>query len=337
MGAGSWSASTYSATTARKVATGTSFAYSSAVRSGTVAAKVHDDLDPKKVAGPSSALAGKIVREARDSVEHPTSVPIAVFFDETGSMGEVPVLMQTKLAELFALLLRKGYVEHPQLLVGAYGDANNWEAAPLQVGQFESDNRADEDLDKIYLEGNGGGNGHETAALAWYFLGRYGVTDAWEKRGKKGYIFTIGDETTSGITREMVQKYIDPNTDLEGSLTPQQVVDLVSEKWEIFHIIIDNYAAKGQQSLKHYTKLLGENAIALEDPAAVAEVIATTIGVAEGTIDLDEGLDNLNEISPGSAGAVGKALAKRGGGSGRITVARTPGDLTTTEPPADRL
>lgn len=337
MGSGTWSPSTYAATTRSKISSGTTFGYSHSVASGAVPAAVHPDLHPGKVAGPASPLAGQIVREARDSDEHPFSVPVAVFFDETGSMGNVPRLLQTKLAELFALLLRKGYVEHPQLLVGAYGDASlGFEAASLQAGQFESDNRADEDLDRLYLEGNGGGNGHETAALAWYYIATYARTDAWEKRGKRGYLITIGDETTGGVSPEYVRQYIDPNTELQARLSPAEVLARAAEQWDVYHFVINNQAAYSQDSIKRYTDLLGSNCIVVQDPASVAEIIATTIGIAEGAIDLDEGLDNLDDISPAARGEVGKALAKRTG-SGKVAVAMTPGDLVGTEPPADRL
>ena len=84
------------------------------------------------------------------------STPIAVLFDVTGSMGGVPRVLQTKLPQLLGLLLRKGYATDPQILFGAIGDAT-CDRVPLQVGQFESDNRMDDDLGRIVLEGGGGG------------------------------------------------------------------------------------------------------------------------------------------------------------------------------------
>lgn len=339
MGGGSWDPGVYASTTGAAAASGTSFAYSRAVKSGTITAKVHDLLDPKKVAGAASPLAGKIVREARDSDDHPNSVPIVVAFDETGSMGHVPVLLQKKLAELFALLLRKGYVTDPQLCVGAYGDLDNGEVAPIQIGQFESDNRADETLDALYLEGNGGGNGHESAAGIWYYAAAYTATDAWEKRNKKGYLFTIGDETTGGVQASVWKRYVDPDSTLEGDLTPKQVAELAQEKWEVYHLVINNFSAQAQHSIEHYTELLGkDHVIVLEDESAACETIALAIGMAEGMIDLDEGLDDLDDVGAGAArGAVSKALAKFGGGGGAVAVADAPTDLATSSTGADRL
>ncbi len=334
MGSGTWSAATYRGVTENKIASGTTFAYSSGVRSGKYEAKAHETLDPKKVAGPSSFMAGKIVREARDSVEHPVSVPIIVAFDETGSMGMVPRMLQKKLAELFALLLRKGYVTDPQLCVGAYGDLENREVAPIQIGQFESDNRADETLDNLYLEGNGGGNGHESAAGIWYYASTYTSTDAWDKRGKRGYLFTIGDETTGGIRKQDWLQYVDDSCSLQTDLTPKQVAEMVQEKWDVYHVIIDNHAAKSQGSIKHYTELLGaDHVIVLQDEDTVCEAIAVAIGMSEGMIDLAGGLDDLDEIGAGSAKeAVSKALSKFSpGGNGSVVISDAPADLDSTD------
>jgi hypothetical protein len=143
----------YDAAARYRAATGASaFGYSD---SG--ATRVHPDLDPRD-----------IMRESRDSDEHPESLAIAVLFDVTGSLRHVPRALQEKLPQLLGLLLRQGYVEHPQILFGAIGDAT-CDRAPLQIGQFESDNRMDDDLGRILLEG-GGGQMTESYELAMYFM-----------------------------------------------------------------------------------------------------------------------------------------------------------------------
>src|ERR1700760_193112 len=177
MGSGRWSADVYE-TAARLRGRKSAFSYSD---SG--AHTVHPSLDPFDV--------GK--RESRDSAEHPQSLAISVLFDVTGSMGSVPRKLQQKLPQLHGLLKQKDYVRDPQLMFGAIGDAT-CDQAPLQVGQFESDNRMDKDLERILLEGGGGGQKTESYELAMYFMARHTVTDCFEKRGKRGYLFVIGDE-----------------------------------------------------------------------------------------------------------------------------------------------
>src|SRR5690606_17900506 len=133
-----WSTDVYAARAGYLAATGASaFAYSDCG-----ATTVHPDLDPRGVAA----------RESRDSADHPESLAIGVLFDVTGSMGHVPRALQAKLPDRLGLLLRKGYAEHPHIMFGAVGDAT-CDMAPLQIGQFEADNRMDDDLGKILLEG----------------------------------------------------------------------------------------------------------------------------------------------------------------------------------------
>lgn len=179
MGSGRWSADTWTAARAYRDRTGTdAFGYDDHLRSSTPrgAWRAHPTLDPYLVTA----------REACDSAEHPTSVPIAVLFDVTGSMGSVPRVLQTKLPRLFGLLQRKGYVEHPQILFGAIGDAT-CDRVPLQIGQFESDNRMDEHLANIVLEGGGGGQRTESYELAAYFMARHTRLDSLTERGRRGY------------------------------------------------------------------------------------------------------------------------------------------------------
>ena len=337
MGGGSWSASSYAATTRTKIDTGTTFGYSSTMHSTSYdKRKAHEDLDPKKLAGPSSPFAGRNIRESRDNDEHPLSVPIATVFDCTGSMGYVPRTVQKKLAGLFGLLLRKGYVQDPQIMIGAYGDAYV-DSVPLQISQFESDNRIDDALDKLFLEGGGGGNMGETMSLAWYFLAHHTATDAWEKRGKKGYAFFIADEVVLPLQKSHIEKFILPD-DGEGGTIGEVAEDIsveglakaLMERWEVYVLVIPNYSASAQGSVKFYQDLFGERALVLDDPEAMAETIALTIGMLEGTIDLDAGIDDLKEI--GSSDSAIKSASKAlstvvANGGGAVVVSDAPDGL----------
>lgn len=328
MGSGSWSAAAYNATTAFKKSSGIAdFDYSVKTMSSSPRSSwaVHPDLDPKWVAGDASPLAGQRVRESRDSDEHPTTVPIAVIFDETGSMGGIPMVLQKKLPELYGLILRKGYVEHPQVLYGGVGDAYS-DRVPLQIGQFESDNRSDADLEKILLEGNGGGQTRESYDLAMYFMARHTATDAWEKRGKRGYLFIIGDENYyPNVNPKQVRDVI--GDELPEQLSTEQLVRELQEKWDVYFIIPQHGYHYGDTEIsKSWRDLFGQNVIILDDETAVCETIALAIGLGEGTVDLDAGLDDLADVGVDKKviGAVGKALATVGAGSGVVATTDLP-------------
>jgi hypothetical protein len=301
MGSGRWSTDVYDAAKSYRAATGASaFAYSD---SG--ARRVHPRLDPRGVAA----------RESRDSAEHPRSTAIAVLFDVTGSMGHVPRTLQTKLPELFGLLLRKGYATDPQIMFGAVGDAT-CDRVPLQVGQFESDNRMDDDLAHIVLEGGGGGQRTESYELAMYFMARHTSLDCVERRGRRGYLFLIGDELPyAAVKPKEVRKVI--GDELAEPIPVAAIVAELRRKFEVYYILPGGSAYAGNpEILDHWRGLLGQNVIQLDDLDAVCETIALTVGLGEEAIDLAEGLDDLADVGSAAGDVVGRALATIGTGRG---------------------
>jgi hypothetical protein len=282
MGNSNWSDAAYNARQDHRQATNqTAFTYDNQVRASGIV-RVHDGMNPHGVN-----------RESRDSVAHPDTVAIAVIFDVTGSMGTVPRVLQTKLGALMRVLIQKGYVEHPQILFGAVGDAY-CDSVPLQIGQFESGLEMDDELGKIYIEGGGGGQVHETYELAMYVIARHTAIDCYERRGHKGYLFTIGDEHPyHNVHRQQVQQHIGDT--LKRDIPTEQIVNEVQERYEYFHIIPTNTShGRDPEVQAHWKKLLGERVLLLDDETAVCETIALAIGLCEGTIDdLMSGADDL--------------------------------------------
>ncbi|MFI7204229.1 hypothetical protein [Micromonospora aurantiaca (nom. illeg.)] len=306
MGSGIWSTDVYDAADRYRRRTGKSaFSYSD---SG--ARKVHPALDPRDA-----------LRESRDSAEHPQSTPIAVLFDVTGSMGHVPRVLQSKLPQLLGLLLRQGYAKDPQVMFGAIGDAT-CDRVPLQVGQFESDNRMDDDLGRIVLEGGGGGQMMESYELALYFMARHTATDSWDKRGRRGYLFIIGDELAyPAVKTAEVSRLIGDG--LGEDMPVRQMVDEVTARWDTYYLLpAGSHYAGNRKVLDFWRGLLGQNAVELDDLDAVCETIALTVGLGEQAIDLDAGLRDLDRAGSTATRTVSKALAQVG--SGRRAVATLP-------------
>jgi hypothetical protein len=319
MGSGNWSTDVYAARASYRASTGASaFAYSDGG-----ATTVHPDLDPK----------GVKVRESRDSDDHPESLAIGVLFDVTGSMGGVPRTLQTKLPDLLGLLLRKGYAADPHILFGAVGDAT-CDRAPLQIGQFEADNRMDDDLGKILLEGGGGGQMRESYELAMYFMARHTSIDCFDKRGKRGYLFMIGDELAyPKIKRREVAKVI--GDDLERDLPIEDVLRELQRMYEVYFIIPEGAYHSGSRELKDFWQgLLGQHVLYLDDLDAVCETIALTVGLAEDAIDLDEGLDHLAEAGSDAGASVSRALARLDASRAPVAVSATPPGLDASGPSA---
>jgi len=285
----------------------------------------HPSLDPRwRNAG------GEQIRECRDSATHPLTLPIAVLFDETGSMGEAPRILQRKLATLMGALLRAGLLD-AQLAFGAYGDAQNGEVAPCQMGQFESGLEMETWLDSIYLEANGGGNGGETSGLALYFLARHTRHDAFDKRGQRGRIILIGDERPHRlVTRAEIAKYI--GDQIPRDLTIEEVVEEVSRLYDVYFFHYNSLEAQVQKSLKVWQQLLGEDhVVPLESLGTISEQITMLIAYLEGITDTIDGAASLLLAEGADASAVraaGQAMVRFNGN--RPPTARTSGLLPRT-------
>jgi hypothetical protein len=275
------------------------FEYDHDIRSGRAARKVHPKMNPH----------GVQVRESRDSEGHPESHAVAVLFDVTGSMQRVPRTLQKKLPRLMGLLQSKGYLDHPQILIGAIGDAT-CDRAPLQVGQFESGIEIDEDLGKLFLEGGGGGQVTESYELAMYFMARHTSLDCFEKRGKRGYLFLIGDEAPyPRLERREVKAIIGDK--LQADVAVEDLVVELQRTYDVYFVIPRMTAHWNNPSVyRHWVKLLGQNVLRLEKPAGICELIASTIGLAEGKVGLEDLAGDLEEAgaSASVAGAVRNAL-----------------------------
>lgn len=231
-------------------------------------------LDPK----------GVKIRESRDSADNPLSTPIIIAIDVTGSMGILADTIARKgLGILFESILDRKPVTNPHLMFMAFGDAE-CDSAPLQVSQFEADNRIVEQLTEIFLEGNGGGNGHESYEFPWYFAAKHTVHDSLIKRGKRGYLFTIGDEPIGpGLHRSALTRFLEDGA--ERDFSSAELLEEAQRMYDVYHIVIkEGSHARGNLVgvLRTWQPLLGQHVIQLDDHTKLAETIVSTIEVAEG-------------------------------------------------------
>lgn len=224
------------------------------------------------------------IRESRDSVDNPNATPIIVALDVTGSMGMIAdTIARDGLGTLFTSILNRKPITDPHLMFMGVGDAT-CDQAPLQVSQFEADARIIEQLTQLYLEHGGGGNNFESYHLPWYFAANHTEHDSLVKRGKRGYLFTIGDEETPGpLTREQVKRFI--GDDIERDMTAEELLQLVQRSYDVFHIVIlqGNHARSYEKRVRDsWIKLLGQRVIFLADYTKLAETIVSAIEVTEG-------------------------------------------------------
>ena len=189
-----------------------------------LARKLAPDLNPYKV-----------IRECCDNEEHPQTIPVILALDVTGSMGGALLKTAASLNAIMQTVLDK--YKDVEFMVMGIGDLA-YDAAPIQISQFESDIRIAEHLDKIWFERGGGGNGFESYTAAWYMGLNHTALDCW-KRGQKGIIITMGDEALNPYLpgRRLAEVTGDS---LEGDIETLNLYKAAAEKFEIYHIAIDD-------------------------------------------------------------------------------------------------
>lgn len=199
------------------------------------ARRLDSALDPKNV-----------VRECANSEEHPNTIPVILALDVTGSMGGACKECAEALGVIMDDLYKK--FSDVEFCIMGIGDLD-YDDAPIQMSQFESDVRIAVALDKVYMEHGGGGNSFESYTAAWYMALNHTKLDAVDKQGRKGIIITMGDEPMnpylphrplSDVTGDPLQADVDTNA----------LYAEVREKFDVFHIAVDDR----QDSYRHYAE-----------------------------------------------------------------------------------
>lgn len=263
MGCGSWSSKDWKN-------------YSSSRIKGRSTSEIYTSKNIKQEYNPH----GVKVRESRDNPEHPESTPIIIGLDVTGSMSRILNITAQKLGDMVKEILDRKPVSDPQILFSAIGDST-CDHAPLQITQFESDIRIASQLTELWFEMGGGGNNFESYPLAWYFAANHTSTDAWEKRNKKGFLFTMGDDCFPEklTAREIKDIFGD---EIYEDISVESLYAQVCRKYEVFHLLLEDGGSAGRMNPEKWRELMGERAISVSSceciPQIIVSLIETTCG-----------------------------------------------------------
>ena len=203
------------------------------------------------------------IRECCNSEEHPNTIPVILGLDVTGSMGNACAETAAALSQIVKELYNK--YKDIEIMTMGIGDfeCDNY---PLQCTQFESDVRIAEQMDQIYMEHGGGGNGWESYTAAWWY-GLYRTKlDCFNDQGRKGIIITMGDEPLNpDLWKNKILNYLGKadSKNQEYLFKTEDLYKEASKKFDIFHIAVDdpgdcyqNYKKIVDRSFK---AVIGEN------------------------------------------------------------------------------
>ena len=238
---------------------------------------------------------GVKMRESKDSTEHPNSLAIILALDVTGSMGSVPhFLVKNGLPNIMDSIIKNG-IKDPQVLFLGIGD-HECDEAPLQVGQFESgDELLDKWLTDIYIEGGGGANDGESYLLAWYFAGYHTTIDCFERRNKKGFLFTIGDEPVlKKISKRRIQNIMGDGQ--YDDFTATMLYERACKMYNVYHIHIRETGSGSRESVvSGWKQILRDNLIIADHREDVANIISSI--VTQKIDDIIPTIEAISEVS----------------------------------------
>lgn len=222
-----------------------------------------------------------------DSVSTDCENPFVIICDVTGSMGEWPVTIFSKLP----------YLEHEgkeylgddmEISFAAVGDAPAGDKYPLQVQPFTKGADLKSALGKLIHEKGGGGDAEESYELAALY---YAENCETPNAIRKPLCIIIGDEGVHNILTES-EATTWCKTSIDKRLSPGDVFKRLKAKFDVY-IIRKPYDCVGDSSSPSNTKiqrqwesLLGsDHVVSLPDAARVVDVIFGILGQVTGRYD----------------------------------------------------
>ena len=272
MGSGRWTSSDWSSYSTSHVAGKTTAEIFTS-------RKMPEEFDPAKIT----------LRESRDSADNPRSTPILIACDVTGSMGmTADTILRDGINTVASEIYARKPVSDPHIAIGAVGDAT-CDRAPFQITQFEADIRVADQARQLWLEKGGGSNEGESYALPALFAATKVSADAFEKRGHKGFLFTMGDEPIlQTITAEQARRVL--GIDAQVDMSAADIMRMAERNWHVFHILL----AKEGHARSHldeveasWRRVLPQRTVLLDDIDALAETIVSLIQVSAGVSKAD--------------------------------------------------
>jgi hypothetical protein len=210
--------------------------------------------------------------------------PIIFALDVTGSMGDWTKIIYDKLPMFYGQIIMQKYLEDPAISFCAIGDVMTDEA-PLQVAEFGQGKGLDQVLSKLYLEGGGGGNKHESYDLAAnFYLNHVDLCNS-----EIPFFFVTGDEAFWEEEKaEHIQKVFGHGIK-EKSIETSQIWKKLMEKYNVFHVKKPFFDPKqDSKNEDQWSKALGkERILHIKTPKACIDVMLGAIAITSGTRDLN--------------------------------------------------
>jgi len=232
--------------------------------------------------------AGKTAKDlVPDKLETKSTCPLVIACDVTGSMGEWPATIFSKLPYLDHEARTEYLGEDTEISFAAVGDAFA-DQYPLQARPFDKGTAMKKRLTELVIEGNGGGSTEESYELAaLYYARRTTMPNA-----NRPVMIFIGDESPySSVSPELAKRLA--GVSLQSTLSTEDIFRELKQRFEVYliqkpygHSTFNSNDGTTRRVHNDWAKLLGEDHIAqLPEAGRVVDVIFGILAQVAGRVD----------------------------------------------------
>lgn len=251
------------------------------------------DRDTYRTSRTSSSVAEERMRQRRvnpamDPKDRKVSTdkrsPLVIAFDVTGSMGTFPKVIYDKMPMIAGQIQLAGYLEDPAICVAAVGDVVS-DQGPIQIADFDSPRKLDQWLERIWLEGNGGGQAVESYEfMAYFFAKNCEMPNAVEP-----ILIFIGDEGfRSTLSASELKEHFGGSH--EGTKAKAVFKELLEKFRGNVFLVKKPYGGGDGEITREWQEALGkERVLPLGgDEKAIGDIVLGIVAIRTGRRTLDE-------------------------------------------------
>lgn len=189
----------------------------------------------------------------------------------------------------YGQIMMQKYLEDPAISFCAIGDVT-CDRSPLQVTEFGQGKAVDQLISKMYLEGGGGGNAHESYDLAAYFYANY----VSFKNCQIPFFFVTGDEKFFEITKKDAVKQL-LGKEIQEDINSFKEWERLKTKYNTF-LIKKPYGSSEQDILNQWYQGIGEERVLnIVTPKACIDVMLGAIALTSGSRDLEGYVEDMKK------------------------------------------
>ena len=248
---------------------------------------VGTDTDSAQVGGSGFHPSLNPIRWKDENLQSEALHPIIFALDITGSMGDWVKIVYNKMPMFYGQIMMQKYLSDPAISFCAVDDVKVCDPSKvLQITEFGQGIAIDQLLGKMCIDGNGGGNAHESYDMAAYFY----ANEVDLVNCEIPFFFLTGDEAYWETENPKEIQEVFGHGIKSNEINSRDNWKLLMTKYNVFMVKkeYDNY------SNTQWHETLGEERVFhISTPKACVDVMLGAIALTSGAKDLNGYIEDM--------------------------------------------